>query len=91
MDTFARYGHRLETGVFGYGNREFVFIPGDKVILGWENRIDRVNAPTRAELEKGLESIGRSLEEAPELMRQQMSPLRQVTIGPMLVERRFQS
>lgn len=91
MDTFARYGQQLETGVFGYGDCEFVFIPGDKVTLGWENRMDRMDAPTRAELEKGLEELGRSLEEAPELMRQLMSPLREVTIGPMLVERHIRS
>lgn len=91
MDTFARYGQQLETGVFGYRGREFVFIPGDRVTLGWENRIDRMDAPTRAELEKGLEEMGRRLEETPELLREQMSPLRQVTIGPMLVERQVQS
>lgn len=91
MDTFARYGQQLETGVFGYGDGEFVFIPGDKVTLGWENRMDRMDAPTRAELEKGLEELGRSLEDAPELMRQQMSPLREVIIGPMLVERHVRS
>ncbi len=91
MDNFARYGQQLETGVFGYGDDEFVFIPGDKVTLGWENRINRMDAPTRAELEKGLEELGRSLEDAPELMRQQMSPLREVIIGPMLVERHVRS
>ena len=91
MDTFARYDQQLETGEFGYEGREFVFIPGDRVTLGWENRIDRMDAPTRAELEKGLEEMGRRLEDAPELLREQMSPLRQVTIGPMLVERQVQS
>ncbi len=91
MDTFARYDQQLETGVFGYEGREFVFIPGDRVTLGWENRIDRMDAPTRAELEKGLEEMGRRLEETPELLREQMSPLREVTIGPMLVERQVQS
>lgn len=91
MDTFTRYGQQLETGVFGYGDREFVFIPGDTVTLGWDNGIDRMDALTRTDLEKGLEGVGRTLEDASELLRQQMSPLRQVNIGPMLVERCVQS
>lgn len=91
MDTFARYGQQLETGVFRYDNREFVFIPGDTVMLGWDNGIDRMDALTRSDLEKGLEGIGWKLEDAPEWIQQQMSPLRQVTIGPMLVEHFVQS
>ncbi|GBF76687.1 hypothetical protein PA598K_05172 [Paenibacillus sp. 598K] len=87
MDRFARYGRQLETGVFAYQDSEFVFIPGDRVTLGWEGGTDRMDTRTRVDLEEGLETLGMTLADAPTLLRQQMSPVREVTIGSMLVER----
>lgn len=91
METFERYGQQLETGVFAYQDSEFVFIPGDRVTLGWEDGIDRMDAPTLTDLEEGLEALEMTLEDAPGLLQQQMSPVREASIGPMLVERRTRS
>ena len=33
---FSRWGQSCTTGVFEKSGREFVFVPGDTVILGWE-------------------------------------------------------
>ena len=33
---FSRWGQSCTTGVFEKDSREFVFVPGDTVILGWE-------------------------------------------------------
>ena len=33
---FSRWGQSCTTGLFEKGGREFVFVPGDTVILGWE-------------------------------------------------------
>lgn len=91
METFERYGQQLETGVFVYQDSEFVFIPGDRVTLGWDGGIDRMDAPTRTDLEEGLQALEMTLEDAPGLLRQQMSPVREASIRPMLVERRTHS
>jgi len=91
METFERYGQQLETGVFAYQDSEFVFIPGDRLTLGWEGGIDRMDAPTRTDLQEGLEALEMTLEDAPGLLQQQMSPVREASIGPMLVERRTRS
>lgn len=32
---FSRWGQSCTTGLFEKGGREFVFVPGDTVILGW--------------------------------------------------------
>ena len=34
---FSRWGQSCTTGLFEKDGREFVFIPGDTVILGWES------------------------------------------------------
>ncbi|MFR9191980.1 MAG: hypothetical protein ACLVLG_02580 [Anaerovoracaceae bacterium] len=34
---FSRWGQSCTTGVFEKSGREFVFVPGDTVILGWES------------------------------------------------------
>ena len=33
---FSRWGQSCTTGLFEKGGREFVFVPGDTVTLGWE-------------------------------------------------------
>ncbi len=46
----ARYNMTF-TGVFGKNGREFVFIPGDTVTLGWERFAVGLNQESREELE----------------------------------------
>ena len=36
LHTFDRWGQNCTTGIFEKGGREFVFVPGDTVTLGWE-------------------------------------------------------
>ena len=36
LHTFDRWGQSCTTGIFKKDGREFVFVPGDTVILGWE-------------------------------------------------------
>ena len=36
LHTFDRWGQSCITGIFEKDGREFVFVPGDTVTLGWE-------------------------------------------------------
>ena len=36
LHTFDRWGQSCTTGIFRKDGREFVFVPGDTVTLGWE-------------------------------------------------------
>ena len=50
LHTFARWGQNCTTGVFGKNGREFVFVPGDTVTLGWERFAVGLNQESREEL-----------------------------------------
>ena len=50
---FSRWGQSCTTGVFEKAGREFVFVPGDTVTLGWESfaqGMDKANLEELAEL-----------------------------------------
>lgn len=84
---FSRWGQSCTTGLFEKGGREFVFVPGDTVILGWESfvqGIDKANQEELADIFAEIEYEG----SAEEFLRQGMTPVRQVTIGPMFVGRK---
>ena len=36
LHTFDRWGQNCTTGIFEKDSREYVFVPGDTVTLGWE-------------------------------------------------------
>ena len=36
LHTFDRWGQNCTTGIFEKDGREFVFVPGDTITLGWE-------------------------------------------------------
>ena len=36
LHTFDRWGKNCTTGIFEKDGREFVFVPGDTITLGWE-------------------------------------------------------
>ena len=44
---FSRWGQSCTTGVFEKGGREFVFVPGDTVTLGWEALSKGWTRPTK--------------------------------------------
>ena len=81
---FSRWRQSCTTGLFEKGGREFVFVPGDTVILGWEGFIqgmDKANQEELADIFAEIEYEGT----AEEFLRQGMTPVRQMTIGPMFV------
>ena len=86
---FSRWGQSCTTGLFEKGGREFVFVPGDTVILGWEGFIqgmDKANQEELADIFAEIEYEGT----AEEFLRQGMTPVRQMTIGPMFVGRKLE-
>lgn len=44
---FSRWRQSRTTGLFEKGGREFVFVPGDTVILGWESFVKGWTRPTK--------------------------------------------
>jgi formylglycine-generating enzyme required for sulfatase activity len=89
FERYARFGRQTETAVYALGDREFVFVPGDTVTLGWESFAEGMNDATRSALREELAEFG--LTDVDAFLRDNMSPLRQVTIAPMLVEREVNS
>ena len=86
---FSRWGQSCTTGLFEKGGREFVFVPGDTVILGWEGFVqgmDKANQEELADIFAEIEYEGSE----EEFLRQGMTPVRQVTIGPMFVGRKLE-
>lgn len=86
---FFRWGQSCTTGLFEKGGREFVFVPGDTVILGWESFVqgmDKANQEELADMFAEIEYEGT----VEEFLRQGMTPVRQVTIGPMFVGRKLE-
>ena len=86
---FSRWRQSCTTGLFEKGGREFVFVPGDTVILGWEGFVqgmDKANQEELADMFAEIEYEGT----AEEFLRQGMTPVRQVTIGPMFVGRKLE-
>ena len=51
LHTFDRWGQSCTTGIFEKDGREFVFVPGDTVTLGWERFTVGLNQESREELE----------------------------------------
>jgi formylglycine-generating enzyme required for sulfatase activity len=83
---FQRYGQSTDTAVYDYNGTEFVFVPGDTVTLGWDSFASNLPASSVDALQEELEV--ESTEEVINFFRSQMSPVRTVTVSPLLVERR---
>ncbi len=89
LHTFDRWGQSCTTGVFEKDGREFVFVPGDTVTLGWEGFAVGLNQESREELEYLFREW--ELERDPEkLIGEKLAPVRQAAIGPMLVGRELE-
>ena len=50
LQTFDRWGQSCTTGIFVKDGREFVFVPGDTVTLGWERFAVGLNQDSQQEL-----------------------------------------
>ena len=89
LHTFDRWGQSCTTGIFEKDGREFVFVPGDTVTLGWEQFAVGLNQESREELEYLFREW--EMEQDPvELIGESMAPVRQVAIGPMLAGRELE-
>ena len=87
--SFDRWGQSCATGVFEKDGREFVFVPGDTVTLGWDHFAAGLDPDSREELDELFREW--EIEQSPEaLIRESMAPVRQATIGPMLVGRKLE-
>ena len=86
LHTFDRWGQSCTTGIFEKDEREFVFVPGDTVTLGWEKFAVGLNNDSKEDLDY-LWEMERDPEE---MIRESMAPVRQATIGPMLVGRKLE-
>lgn len=89
LHTFDRWGQSCTTGVFEKDGREFVFVPSDRVTLGWERFAIGLNQESREELEylfREWEMEG----DPEEMLGEGMAPVRQAAIPPMLVGRELE-
>lgn len=73
LHTFERWGQSCTTGVFKKDGREFVFVPGDTVTLGWERFAVGLNEESREELEY-LFQEWEADQEPEELIKESMAP-----------------
>ncbi len=89
-ETFSRWGQTIHTACFRRAGGEFVFVPGDTVTLGWESFVQGMDEENLAQLREEMENLGWE-GTVEEFLGEQTTPVRQVTIGPMLVERTLQA
>ncbi|WP_028546441.1 hypothetical protein [Paenibacillus taiwanensis] len=87
MERFERFGLELETGIFMYEGCEFVYVPGDRVTLGWQEWAIGPDEKTKGEFERGLDDLNQETVALVQVLREQMSPVREAHIDPMLIER----
>ena len=90
LHTFDRWGQSCTTGIFKKDGREFVFVPGDTVTLGWERFAVGLNQESREELEYLFREWEMEPQNPEEMIRESMAPVRQAAIGPMLVGRELE-
>ncbi len=89
LHTFNHWGQSSTTGIFKKDGREFVFVPGDTVTLGWEWFAIGLSQDSREELDYLFQEW--EMEQDPEeMIRESMAPVRQAAIGPMLVGRELE-
>ena len=90
LHTFDRWGQSCTTGVFERDGREFVFVPGDTVTLGWDHFAVGLGPDSREELDYLFREWEMEPRDPEELIRESMAPVRQVCIGPMLAGRELE-
>ena len=87
FETFTKYSKSIFTAIFKYKESEFVFVPGDKVTLGYESYPKNLSNKSLEQLRYFSENPNEFLEE---YIKDNFSKVREVTIKPMLVERNLQ-
>ena len=89
LHTFDRWGQSCTTGIFEKDGREFVFVPGDTVTLGWDHFAVGLNSDSREDLECMFQEW--EMKCGPEeLIREGMAPVRQASVGPILAGRKLE-
>ena len=87
FETFTKYSKSTFTAIFKYKESEFVFVPGDTVTLGYEGLPKNLSDESLEQLKYFSENPNEFLEE---YIKNNFSKIREVTIKPMLVERKLQ-
>lgn len=86
---FSRWGQSCTTGVLEQDGKEFAFVPGGTVTLGWEQFATGLDKANLHELQNTFREF--AYRGAPEdFIRQEMTPVRRVTVPPMLVGRNLE-
>lgn len=87
FETFTKYSKSTFTAIFKYKESEFVFVPGDTITLGYEGLPKNLSDESLEQLRYFSENPYEFLEE---YIKDKFSKVREITIKPMLVERRLQ-
>ena len=87
FETFTKYSKSTFTAIFKYKESEFVFVPGDTITLGYEGLPKNLSDESLEQLRYFSENLYEFLEE---YIKDNFSKVREITIKPMLVERRLQ-
>lgn len=82
FETFGKFGQHTFTAILDHDGTEFVFVPGDTVVLG----LNTWNMAAENQ-QNILEMFDNNIGEMDNYIRERLSPVRTVTIGPMIVER----
>ncbi|MEY8238410.1 hypothetical protein AALA36_22435 [Lachnospiraceae bacterium 66-29] len=91
MKSFSRWGQKLKTAVYQAADASFVFIPGREVTLGWrglpEGKNDEEKEFLKA-LSEDVQEYWNGQFEPEKIIGLLTTPMRTVSIPPMLVEQR---
>ena len=91
MQQFSRWGQALNTAVYQLQGTEFVFVPGGTVTLGWGGfppAPDEAGLALKSALTEDVQEYWCGEVTLEEMLEALTTPLRQVEMPPMLVERR---
>ncbi|NLR63294.1 SUMF1/EgtB/PvdO family nonheme iron enzyme [Chitinophaga varians] len=86
FETFEKFAQRTFTAVLDHDGAEFVFVPGDTVTLG----LDSWNIATENR-EHMAALFNNDIGEMDNYIRERLSPVRTVTVSPMIVERAYRA
>jgi hypothetical protein len=84
FERFERFGVMTETAVFICDGKEFVFVPGDTVTLGWDSFAEGMDEYTKSAMSHALEEF--EITDIADFIDESTSPVRRVTVAPMLAE-----
>jgi hypothetical protein len=86
MKRFEAFGAVTNTAIFRYKDgRDFVFVPGDTVTLGWDGAGSDMNEETRMNITETLNEY--DITDIDQFLRDSCTPVRTVSLPSMLVER----